>query len=183
MTEDRNGPEDPIIRRIQQAFAHEEPATELPEVLRRAAGYLAAAPEDAGEQEGAGRGLTMADLAAASRREPAAVSRLYSAYAPPLFCFFLAAVGDRPTAEDLTGSVFAAAIEGLPGFGGAVEALPGWLYRIANSTQAHCVDVDHQPTDLAVGVRIPRGAPRAQLRRAIARGATSTRFWPDHPLP
>jgi hypothetical protein len=38
MTEDRNGPEDPIIRRIQQAFAHEEPATELPEVLRRAAG-------------------------------------------------------------------------------------------------------------------------------------------------
>jgi RNA polymerase sigma factor (sigma-70 family) len=131
MTEDRNGPEDPIIRRIQQAFAHEEPATELPEVLRRAAGYLATAPEDAGEQEGAGRGLTMADLAAASRREPAAVSRLYSAYAPPLFCFFLAAVGDRPTAEDLTGSVFAAAIEGLPGFSGPVEGLPGWLYRIA----------------------------------------------------
>jgi hypothetical protein len=26
-----------------------------------------------------------------------------------------------------------------------------------NSTQAHCVDVAHQPTDLAVGVRIPRG--------------------------
>jgi RNA polymerase sigma factor (sigma-70 family) len=131
MTEDRNGSEDPIIRRIQQAFAHEEPTTELPEMLRRANGFLAAAFEDAGEQGAAGRGLTMADLAAASRREPAAVSRLYSAYAPPLFRFLLAAVGDRPTAEDLTGSIFAAAIEGLPGFSGPVEALTGWLYRIA----------------------------------------------------
>src|SRR4029453_578905 len=28
-----------------------------------------------------------------------------------------------------------------------------------NSTQAHCMDGEHQPTDLAVGVRIPRDAP------------------------
>jgi RNA polymerase sigma-70 factor (ECF subfamily) len=76
-------------------------------------------------------GLTAADLAGARRREPAAVSRLYTAYAPALFRFFLAAVGDRPTAEDLTGDVFKSAIEDLPRFRGPVEALGGWLFRIA----------------------------------------------------
>jgi RNA polymerase sigma-70 factor (ECF subfamily) len=76
-------------------------------------------------------GLTAADLAGARRREPAAVSRVYTAYAPALFRFFLAAVGDRPTAEDLTGDVFKSAIEDLPRFRGPVEALGGWLFRIA----------------------------------------------------
>jgi RNA polymerase sigma-70 factor (ECF subfamily) len=75
--------------------------------------------------------LTTADLAGARRREPAAVTRLYSAYAPALFRFFLAAVGDRPTAEDLTGEVFKSAIEDLPGFRGPVQALGGWLFGIA----------------------------------------------------
>jgi RNA polymerase sigma-70 factor, ECF subfamily len=86
-----------------------------------------------GKQEGVSRvGLTAADLVAARRREPAAVTRVYAAYAPALFRFFLAAVGDRPTAEDLTGDVFRSAIEGLPRFRGPVEALGGWLFRIAH---------------------------------------------------
>jgi RNA polymerase sigma-70 factor, ECF subfamily len=76
-------------------------------------------------------GLTAADLVGARRREPAAVTRLYTAYAPALFRFFMAAVGDRPTAEDLTGDVFKSAIEGLPRFRGPVEALGGWLFGIA----------------------------------------------------
>ena len=85
-----------------------------------------------GKQEQASRvGLTAADLVGARRREPAAVTRIYTAYAPALFRFFLAAVGDRPTAEDLTGEVFKSAIEGLPRFRGPVEALGGWLFRIA----------------------------------------------------
>ena len=75
--------------------------------------------------------LTAADLVGARRREPAAVTRLYTAYAPALFRFFLAAVGDRHTAEDLTGDVFKSAIEDLPRFRGPVEALGGWLFRIA----------------------------------------------------
>ncbi len=84
------------------------------------------------EQERASRvGLTAADLAGARRREPAAVTRVYAAYAPFVFRFFLAAVGDRPTAEDLTGDVFKSAIEGLPRFCGPVEALGGWLFGIA----------------------------------------------------
>jgi RNA polymerase sigma-70 factor (ECF subfamily) len=86
-----------------------------------------------GKQEGVSRvGLTAADLVAARGREPAAVARVYAAYAPALFRFFLAAVGDRHTAEDLTGDVFKSAIEGLPRFRGPVEALGGWLFRIAH---------------------------------------------------
>jgi RNA polymerase sigma-70 factor, ECF subfamily len=86
-----------------------------------------------GKQGGVSRvGLTAADLVAARRREPAAVTRVYAAYAPALFRFFLAAVGDRPTAEDLTGDVFKSAIEGLPRFRGPVEALGGWLFTIAH---------------------------------------------------
>jgi RNA polymerase sigma-70 factor (ECF subfamily) len=85
-----------------------------------------------GKQERVSRvGLTAADLVGARRREPAAVTRLYTAYAPALFRFFVAAVGDRPTAEDLTGEVFKSAIEDLPRFRGPVEALGGWLFGIA----------------------------------------------------
>jgi RNA polymerase sigma-70 factor, ECF subfamily len=85
-----------------------------------------------GKHQGVSRvGLTAADLVGARLREPAAVSRVYTAYAPALFRFFMAAVGDRHTAEDLTGEVFRSAIESLPGFRGPVEALGGWLFRIA----------------------------------------------------
>jgi RNA polymerase sigma-70 factor (ECF subfamily) len=76
-------------------------------------------------------GLTSADLAAAQRREPGAVACIYAAYAPGLFRFFMAEVGDRQQAEDLVGTVFVSAIESLPRFRGPVEALGGWLYRIA----------------------------------------------------
>jgi RNA polymerase sigma-70 factor, ECF subfamily len=85
-----------------------------------------------GKQERVSRvNLTAADLVGVRRREPAAVTRVYIAYAPALFRFFMAAVGDRPTAEDLTGDVFKSAIEDLPRFRGPVEALGGWLFGIA----------------------------------------------------
>jgi RNA polymerase sigma-70 factor, ECF subfamily len=78
-------------------------------------------------------GLTQADLLAARQLEPAAVTRVYTAYAPALFRFFMAAIGDRHEAQDLTGSVFVSVIEALPGFRGPVEALGGWLFRIARN--------------------------------------------------
>ena len=121
LPEELHDPTDPIIRRLQPAFAHEEPATELVDVRRRAVRY----------QPPPGHGLTAADLVAARRREPAAVTRIYSAYAPALFRFFMAAVGDRHQAEDLTGTTFVSAIEGLPRFYGPIEALGGWLFQIA----------------------------------------------------
>jgi RNA polymerase sigma-70 factor, ECF subfamily len=121
LPEELRDPTDPIIRRLQRAFAHEEPAIELAEVRRRAVRY----------QPSPGHGLTAADLVAARRREPAAVSRIYTDYAPALFRFFMAAVGDRHLAEDLTGTAFVSAIEDLPRFYGPIEALGGWLFRIA----------------------------------------------------
>ena len=85
-----------------------------------------------GEREAVSKvGLTAADLVAARRREPAAVTRVYTAYAPALFRFFMAAVGDRHQAEDLTGTTFVSAIESLPRFRGPIEALGGWLFQIA----------------------------------------------------
>jgi RNA polymerase sigma factor (sigma-70 family) len=129
MTEEKLGLGDPIIRRLQQAFSHEEPATELAAIVQRAARYQGVL--DANDRPPARRVLTEADLVAAQHREPAAVTLVYTAYAPALYRFFMAAVGDRHVAEDLTGTVFASAIEGLPGFRGPVEALGGWLFRIA----------------------------------------------------
>jgi RNA polymerase sigma-70 factor, ECF subfamily len=90
-----------------------------------------AGQQQPGQRRPIGVELTQADLAAARRREPEAVARVYSAFAPALLRFFVAQVGNRHTAEDLTGEVFAAAIEALPGFRGPVEALGGWLFRIA----------------------------------------------------
>jgi RNA polymerase sigma-70 factor, ECF subfamily len=90
-----------------------------------------AGQQQAGRRQPVGTELTEADLAAARRREPEAVGRVYAVFAPALFRFFMGQVGNRHTAEDLTGSVFAAAIESLPGFRGPVEALGGWLFRIA----------------------------------------------------
>ena len=85
-----------------------------------------------GEREAVSKvGLTATDLADARRREPAAVTRIYTAYAPALFRFFMAAVSDRHLAEDLTGTAFLSAIEALPRFRGPVEALGGWLFQIA----------------------------------------------------
>jgi RNA polymerase sigma-70 factor (ECF subfamily) len=90
-------------------------------------------PGTGGKQKSVSRvSLTTADLAGARRREPGAVTRVYTAYAPALFRLCLAAVGDRPTAEDLTSDVFKSAIEDLPRFRGPVEALGGWLFRIAH---------------------------------------------------
>jgi RNA polymerase sigma factor (sigma-70 family) len=130
MTEELFGRGDPVIRRLQQAFAHEEPATDLAAIIQRAVHFQAGGPP-AHDPPRPGHGLTAVDLVAARRHEPAAVSRIYGAYAPALFRFFLAAVGDRHLAEDLTGTAFASAIESLPRFRGPVEGLGGWLFQIA----------------------------------------------------
>jgi RNA polymerase sigma factor (sigma-70 family) len=130
MTEELLGRGDPIIRRLQQAFADEDPASDLAAISQRAARYQAGEPPSAHAPR-PGHGLTQADLVAARRREPAAVTRVYTAYAPSLFRFFMASVGDRHLAQDLTGTTFVSAIESLPEFRGPVEALGGWLLQIA----------------------------------------------------
>jgi RNA polymerase sigma factor (sigma-70 family) len=131
MTEEMLGLGDPITRRLQQAFAHEEPATDLDAIIQRATRYDAGEPPDGHEPSEPAPDLTEADLVAARRREPAAVTRIYTAYEPALFRFFMNAVGDRHQAEDLTGTTFVSAIDGLPRFRGPIDALGGWLFQIA----------------------------------------------------
>jgi RNA polymerase sigma-70 factor (ECF subfamily) len=92
--------------------------------------------------------LTTADLAAARRREPEAVARIYRAHASALFRFFLASTGHHQTAEDLTGSVFVAVIDALPGFRGPAEAFPSWLFTIArHDLWDHYRDNERRPTE------------------------------------
>jgi RNA polymerase sigma factor (sigma-70 family) len=179
MTEELPGRGDPVIRRLQQAFADEEPATDLAEVMQRAARYQAGDPQGA-QDPPPGYGLTQADLVAARRREPAAVTRLYTAYAPALFRFFMATVGDRRQAEDLTGTVFASAIQGLPRFRGPVEALGGWLFQIARHDL-----YDHrrkQSRSRIEPLEDDLGEVGAAARAPEVRGresGTETAFWSD----
>jgi RNA polymerase sigma-70 factor (ECF subfamily) len=75
--------------------------------------------------------ISEATLDAARARDPDAVAAIYRAYAPDLYRFFMGAVRDRETAEDLVGGVFVSVVESLPHFRGPALALPGWLFRIA----------------------------------------------------
>jgi len=171
MTEEMLGLGDPITRRLQQAFAHEEPATDLDAIIQRATRYDAGEPPDGHEPSEPAPDLTEADLVAARRREPAAVTRIYTAYEPALFRFFMNAVGDRHQAEDLTGTTFVSAIEGLPRFYGPVEALEGWLFRIARHDL-----YDHRRRQARSRIEpLEDHLPEA----AAAAGAADPRSWPS----
>jgi RNA polymerase sigma factor (sigma-70 family) len=179
MTEEKLGRGDRVIRRLQQAFAHEEPATDLAAVMQRAAHYQAGGPPDAQDPPRPGHGLTAADLVAARRREPAAVSRIDAAYAPALFRFFLAAVGDRRQAQDLTATTFASAIESLPRFRGPVEGLGGWLFQIARHDlydfRRRQARSPIEPLEDNLGEAAAASAPGVLGRRS----GTETAVWSD----
>jgi RNA polymerase sigma factor (sigma-70 family) len=180
MTEELLGRGDPVIRRLQQAFAHEEPATNLAAIMQRAAHYQAGGPPAAHDPPRPGHGLTEADLLATRRHEPAAVTRVYTAYAPALFRFFMAAVGDRHQAEDLTGTAFASAIDSLPRFRGPVEALGGWLFQIARhdlydhrrkQSRSRIEPLEDNLGEAAAAASAPGGLDRES--------GTETAFWGD----
>jgi RNA polymerase sigma-70 factor (ECF subfamily) len=75
--------------------------------------------------------VSQATLDAARARDPDAVAAIYQTYATDLYRFFMGAVRDRETAEDLVGGVFVSVVESLPQFRGPAAALSGWLFRIA----------------------------------------------------
>jgi RNA polymerase sigma-70 factor, ECF subfamily len=122
---------DRVMRRIREAFAHLEPHVELDDMVKRATRRL----HRTRAVTVGGVVLSHADLARAKRREPEAVGRLYEAYAPALLRYFVAAVGDRRAAEDLTGTTMAGAIEALPGFRAELDKFGGWLFGIARHDQ------------------------------------------------
>jgi DNA-directed RNA polymerase specialized sigma24 family protein len=76
-------------------------------------------------------GLTTYDLDAARRRDPLGVTRVYEELAPAVYRFFVAALGDTVTAEDLTGSVFLAGFGQLHGAPDDPSRLHVWLFGIA----------------------------------------------------
>jgi RNA polymerase sigma factor (sigma-70 family) len=120
--------------------------------------------------------LTTADLAAARRREPEAVARIYRAHASALFRFFLASTGHHQTAEDLTGSVFVAVIDALPGFRGPAEAFPSWLFTIArHDLWDHYRDNERRPTEPLDGqLESQRTARPRPTRRASPSSVRAT---------
>jgi RNA polymerase sigma-70 factor, ECF subfamily len=73
----------------------------------------------------------------AQRGVPAAYDRLYNLYADRIYRYVYARVGQRETAEDLTGDVFVRLIQVLPRFRAnsdrPVASFSAWLYRIAGN--------------------------------------------------
>jgi RNA polymerase sigma-70 factor, ECF subfamily len=68
----------------------------------------------------------------AQASDPDAVAELYRQYAPVIFRYFYARLGERPVAEDLTGAVFVRVLEGLPHYEDRGRPFPAWLFRIAH---------------------------------------------------
>ena len=67
-----------------------------------------------------------------------AIEALYDRHRPSIFRYVWSRVGDRHTAEDLTGDVFMRMLTALPGYRSTGMPFRAWLYRIA-----HNLVVDH----------------------------------------
>jgi RNA polymerase sigma-70 factor (ECF subfamily) len=67
-----------------------------------------------------------------------AIEALYDRHRPSIFRYVWARVGDRHTAEDLTGDVFVRMVTALPNYRTTGQPFRAWLYRIA-----HNLLVDH----------------------------------------
>lgn len=67
-----------------------------------------------------------------AKRDPAAFTALYRAYAARVYRYVYARVSNHQDAEDLTAQVFEAALNGLKGFGGQ-KNFPAWLFTIARN--------------------------------------------------
>jgi DNA-binding NarL/FixJ family response regulator len=113
MTEELLDRGDPVIRRLQQAFAHEELATELAAIMQRAARYQTGESPPADDQPAPGDGLTEADLVAARRRAPFAglrrksMARVFLADYQPLFNEALEALITRDGSNEVVGQASA----------------------------------------------------------------------------
>jgi DNA-binding NarL/FixJ family response regulator len=113
MTEELLDRGDPVIRRLQQAFAHEELATELAAIMQRAARYQTGESPPADDQPAPGDGLTEAEVVAARRRAPFAglrrksMARVFLADYQPLFNEALEALITRDGTNEVVGQASA----------------------------------------------------------------------------
>src|SRR3990172_10111917 len=69
-------------------------------------------------------------LAAARRRDAAAIAQLYQRYVRPIYRYLYSRVGNSADAEDLTSQTFLSALEGLPRYRHKGR-FAAWLFTIA----------------------------------------------------
>jgi RNA polymerase sigma-70 factor (ECF subfamily) len=72
-------------------------------------------------------------VARAQRGEAEAAGLLYEAHQAAIFRYLWLRLGERETAEDLTGEVFIRMLEALPRYRPSATPFRGWLYRIARN--------------------------------------------------
>jgi RNA polymerase sigma-70 factor (ECF subfamily) len=72
-------------------------------------------------------------VARAQRGEAEAAGLLYEAHQAAIFRYLWFRVGERETAEDLTGDVFVRMLEALPRYRPTATPFRAWLYRIARN--------------------------------------------------
>ncbi|HLB64071.1 MAG TPA: sigma-70 family RNA polymerase sigma factor [Anaerolineales bacterium] len=70
-------------------------------------------------------------LAAARRRDAAAIAQLYQRYVRPIYRYLYSRVGNSADAEDLTSQTFLSALEGLPRYRHKGR-FAAWLFTIAH---------------------------------------------------
>jgi DNA-binding NarL/FixJ family response regulator len=109
MTEELLGRGDLVIRRLQEAFAHEELATELAAIMQRAALYQTGESPAGDYPSAPGDGLPEAEVVAARRRAPFAglrrksMARVFLADSQPLFNEALEALITRDGTNEVVG--------------------------------------------------------------------------------
>ncbi len=78
------------------------------------------------------------DLVEQARTDTAAFGELYRRYLPRVYAYAWRRTGNREAAEDITASVFEAALGGLPRYRWRPGGFAPWLFRIAaNQVIAH----------------------------------------------
>ena len=112
----------------------------------------------------------------AAQRDRAAFAPLYERYVDQIYAYAHTLTRNRETAEDVTASTFARAIEDLPRFEWRGVPYSAWLYRVAANLVARqarrpaSVDIDaHQPVDVeSPEVIVEQRDREATVRAAVA---------------
>jgi len=113
-------------------------------------------------------------IARAQEGELAAVAEIYERHHGAIYRYVFYRVGDAPTAEDLTGTVFVRVVENIDRFVYRGRPLLTWLYTIARN-----VVVDHHrrtggPAIVPLEERLVNGA--VDVERAADRALTQQRL-------
>lgn len=96
-------------------------------------------------------------VARAKERSEEAWDEIYARHYPQIFRYVHARVFDASVAEDLTASVFLAAVKGMGSYRYQGQPLLAWLYRIAHNTVSshHRTTLRHRVVALSTVMELP----------------------------